>query len=121
MFWNRVRSRQVLDTVFRRQYNIGKYIADFYVPSLRLVIEVDGGYHNSLEARVYDHERTAYFAGLGLLTIRFTNDEIFTDIDNVLQRLKSSIHSRASTPPLLKRGNKGASEEARRGDLLRSC
>jgi very-short-patch-repair endonuclease len=104
LLWFYLKGKQVVGATFRRQYNIGRYIVDFYVPRLRLVVEVDGKYHESPEVQLYDRERTAYFTELGLQTLRCTNDEVFTDIDQVLTRIRSAIVSRASAPPLLKRG-----------------
>ncbi len=115
LLWFYLKGKQVLGVTFRRQYNIGGYIVDFYVPTLRLVVEVDGAYHDLPEVRQYDHDRTAYFTGLGLRVIRFANEAVFADIDNVLNRLRQELVFRM-TPPLLKRGIKGASEP-RRGDL----
>lgn len=96
--WGYLCGRQVFNTIFRRQYNIGRYITDFYVPSLRLVIEVDGQYHNLPEVIVYDRDRTAYFTTLGLMTVRFTNDEVFADIDCVIKRLTQIVVSLREHP-----------------------
>lgn len=107
LLWLYLKGKRMLGVTFRRQYNIGKYIADFYIPTLRIVLEVDGGYHYLPEVQLYDRERSAYFTKLGLITIRCTNEEVFNCIDLVLTRIQSAIVSRASTPPLKKRGNKG--------------
>ena len=58
---------------FRRQHSIGKFIADFYCPAKKLIIELDGGQH--LENREYDQERTEYLESLNIKVIRFWNDE----------------------------------------------
>jgi very-short-patch-repair endonuclease len=86
--WKFLKSKRLLGVQFRRQHNIGKYIVDFYVPACGLVIEIDGAYHNKLASRLYDLERTQYFYTLGLKIIRFTNDEVFTSTDAVLERLR---------------------------------
>lgn len=93
-FWNAVKGRQVLGTQFRRQYNIGRYIADFYVPQLKLVVEIDGAVHFTPEAQEYDKVRSESFASIGILTTRFTNDEVYGDLDGVIERLKTVILDR---------------------------
>ncbi len=62
---------------------INKFIADFYCHTLKLVIEVDGEIHNTEENREYDDNRTAEFERYGITVLRFTNDEVFTNIEKV--------------------------------------
>ena len=76
-----------------RQYTIGSYIADFYCPTARCVIEVDGAPHWTVQGRANDGARDAFMVSLGLHILRFTDDDIdyrFKDvcrmIDNVLQK-----------------------------------
>lgn len=69
---------------FRRQYGIGEYIADFYCPEFRLVIEIDGETHFTNDAREYDEIRTKYFECNGIRVVRFSNDEVLENIDGVL-------------------------------------
>lgn len=71
----------------RTQHVIRGYIADFYIPLWRLVIEIDGGYHAGRSAQ--DKKRDSDLAKLGFTTIRFTNHEVMTDIQAVLKRVKS--------------------------------
>jgi very-short-patch-repair endonuclease len=67
-----------------------RYIADFYCPDLKLIIEVDGPMHNlKIE---YDRTRTEEMAKVGLQVIRFTNDEIIADIGLVIEKIKCSIN-----------------------------
>ena len=68
------------DINFTRQYRLGHYILDFYAPSIRLAIEIDGGQHYEDDAIAYDQSRTAFLEGKGITVLRFTN----TDIDNNL-------------------------------------
>jgi very-short-patch-repair endonuclease len=106
-FWNAVKGRQVLGMQFRRQYNIGRYIADFYIPQLKLVIEIDGDIHFTPEAQEYDKVRSESFASINILTIRFTNDEVFGDLEGVLERLRKVIQDRMVNFPLFQRGGYG--------------
>lgn len=60
-----------------RQKPLDHYIADFYIPSAKLVIEVDGESHSSEEATIYDTQRTRLLNSYGLIVIRFTNEQIY--------------------------------------------
>ena len=62
---------------FRRQKQIDNYIADFYCAKLKLVIEIDGNIHNSLDRIEYDNERTKVIESYGIRIIRFTNEDVF--------------------------------------------
>ena len=96
--WLRLRSRQ-LGYKFRRQHGIGKYIVDFYCPSLRLVIEIDGSQHYDDAALQYDAIRTNYFSSLSIRTLRFTNTDINRNIDGVVMRILEEIQSPPPAPP----------------------
>ena len=61
---------------FLRQRTIGRYIADFYCPSRKLVIEIDGKQHEQEEAMEYDRIRTEFLNTMGILVVRFTNNDI---------------------------------------------
>jgi very-short-patch-repair endonuclease len=66
---------------------IGNYIADFYYASRKLVIEVDGDSHFSDDAQEYDRIRTDYFESLGIRVVRYTNDDVHGNPDEVLKDL----------------------------------
>lgn len=76
---------------FRRQHPIGNFIADFYCHSAKLVIEVDGPVHNSKEQAEYDQERTFIIEGWGIKVIRFSNEEVETKIESVIDVIRSEI------------------------------
>lgn len=88
--WQRIR-KEKLGVKFRRQHMIDKYIADFYCHECKLVIEVDGGYHNNPEQIEYDAIRTFEIEEYGIKVIRFTNSEVLSNIDWVLQEIKKNI------------------------------
>ncbi|MBE6752299.1 MAG: endonuclease domain-containing protein [Ruminococcaceae bacterium] len=68
---------------FHRQRIIGNYIADFYCPKLKLVVEIDGGQHNSEENLMYDKTRTEYMSEFGYEVLRLSNNDITYDFKNV--------------------------------------
>lgn len=77
-----------LGAKFRRQHLIGQYIPDFVCLSKQLIIEVDGGYHFIGDQIISDEQRTAYLESFGYHVIRFTNEEVLADTQNVLQKIK---------------------------------
>ena len=76
---------------FRRQYIIADNIADFACLPARLVIEIDGGYHDDIRQQYYDKLRTHQIEQLGFRVVRFTNEDVFTRLDNVLEIIKNII------------------------------
>lgn len=90
-FWARVRNKQFLGMKFFRQYSVGPYILDFYCPSIKLAIELDGGQHNQTETREYDAARSEYLTALGIVVIRFWNNEILQEPEGVFARLELKV------------------------------
>ncbi|PNP94180.1 guanylate kinase [Hoylesella timonensis] len=107
-----------LGAKFRRQHLIGQYIPDFVCLSKQLIVEVDGGYHFIGDQIISDEQRTAYLESFGYHVIRFTNEEVLADTQNVLQKIRhimnhlneqnkqQTIQNTTSTDkaPLLRRG-----------------
>lgn len=95
IFWEQVRNRRFCGKKYYRQYPIfhditGKetfFIADFFCFEEKLIVELDGRYHQYRFKE--DKERTKILNHLGLSVIRFTNDEIENDLENVLIKLKN--------------------------------
>ena len=79
---------------FRRQQPIGNYIADFFCPSLNLIIELDGGQHNKKQNIEYDKRRTEFFNKQGYKVLRIWNNDIDNNIEGVVEYIKSNL-----TPP----------------------
>ena len=76
---------------FRRQHIIGCFIADFACVPLKFIIEVDGGYHQLPEQQISDEERTKWLEAKGFTIVRFTNEEIISDINYVINKIKENI------------------------------
>jgi very-short-patch-repair endonuclease len=94
--WAALRDRKLAGHKFRRQHPVGQFIVDFYCPGRGLIIEIDGGVHLLEDKVEKDTNRTAELDRLGLKVIRFTNEEVFTDMNGVLVKIKEALHS----PPL---------------------
>ncbi len=80
--WTRLRGHQLYGLAFRRQHPIGFFIVDLCCVARKVVIEIDG--HSHAEQAEYDQERTAWLADRGYKVIRFTNEQINHQIDQVL-------------------------------------
>jgi very-short-patch-repair endonuclease len=91
ILWARLRNRQVMDAKFRRQYQIGPYFADFFCLESKLVIELDGGDHDTDEQRSSDSGRTAYLESRGYRVVRFWNNEINENLESVIERIRDFI------------------------------
>lgn len=83
--------RKQLGVKFRRQHSIERYIIDFFCCELKLAIELDGNSHFSEQAQAYDHQRTQDLDKLGIRVLRFTNNEVNHNIEEVLARIMDSI------------------------------
>jgi very-short-patch-repair endonuclease len=92
--WQRLRRRQLSGHYFRRQHPIGNFITDFYCAEARLVVEVDGDVHVMQEE--YDSVRTEWLEERGYRVIRFTNDEVFRQLDVVLESILTACEERLS-------------------------
>ncbi len=93
ILWEQIKTKQLGDK-FRQQHLIGDFIADFVCLSKRLIIEVDGKYHETDEQQVLDEERTKQLNDLGFEVIRFKNEEILGNIDEVLNSIKEKLASK---------------------------
>ena len=92
ILWSNLRRKQLLDQRFRRQYGIGPYVIDFYCPKLELAIEVDGDTHTD-DAIAYDDNRQDFIESYGVRFLRFTNADVYENIDGVLTTIFETIQS----------------------------
>jgi nondiscriminating glutamyl-tRNA synthetase len=86
--WQQIRNSK-LGLKFRRQHSIDGFIVDFFNTEKGLVIEVDGGYHNDKEQKLYDAMRQKLIEEYGITFVRFTNQQIESDIQTVLSLIKN--------------------------------
>jgi very-short-patch-repair endonuclease len=92
ILWERVCKNQ-LGVKVRRQHPIWKFIADFYCHELKLIIEIDGGIHLAAENKEYDIGRDIALGEFGIHIIRFTNDQVIGETDNVIDQIKRTIET----------------------------
>ena len=86
VLWEHIRAGQIKHKVLR-QYVVGDYIADFLLPDINLIIEVDGAYHLDSVQQVEDELRERSLFDIGYRILRFTNEEVLYDIDNTMEKI----------------------------------
>ena len=89
--WYLLRDRRFCGYKFRRQYPLAGYILDFYCPAVKLAIELDGGGHDDDEQRRYDRERTKVLEGTGIRVVRFWNNDVLGNLENVLEVIYAEL------------------------------
>jgi len=100
-FWKVVQNKNFEGRKFRRQHSVGNYILDFYCPSEKLAIELDGEVHFNDSAREYDYERKLFLEHYGIKVLRFENKRVFEDLEWMLDVIKSNFGwSKETTPSL---------------------
>ena len=95
--WWRIRQKQVQGCRFRRQAPIGKYIVDFVCYAPRLVIEVDGGQHDT--ERYRDEARARWLEREGFRVLRFWNNEVLENTDGVVQEIEAALQTENTPHP----------------------
>jgi very-short-patch-repair endonuclease len=84
---------------FRRQHSVGPYILDFYCPSVRLAIELDGDSHFTDEGLAYDRERTAYLNALRIRVLRFFNSDVHANVAGVCEQILAEVEDLTTPSP----------------------
>jgi ATP-dependent DNA helicase RecG len=92
ILWECLRNKN-LTYKFRRQHIIDIFIADFICIEKKLIIEVDGGYHKTIEQKEADEMRTEILNELGFKVIRFNNEEVIGNFDAVLKKINTTLES----------------------------
>ncbi len=102
ILWRALKELPIEGSHFRRQAPIGPYVADFFCPAKRLIIELDGGHHNEDDTAARDHARQNWIENEGYRVIRFWNSEITSDLTAVLERIYVELYGsrEAATSPL---------------------
>jgi very-short-patch-repair endonuclease len=100
--WYHLRNRQMAGFKFRRQHEIDHYIVDFVCLEKKIIIELDGGQHAN-QTR-HDSQRTAILESLGYTVIRFWDNEVLTQTQNVLEAIHKILIDNPSPPPSPSRG-----------------
>ncbi|MDD5242318.1 MAG: endonuclease domain-containing protein [Sulfuricella sp.] len=115
VLWSKLRRKQIHNVQFYRQKPVGNYIVDFYAPSAKLVVELDGSQHFEPAHAQRDAARDSYLNGLGLQVLRFDNLQVLRELDAVLGVIESVVGERVDAnqsqktnppqPPFFKGGS----------------
>ena len=91
ILWQYLKGKQINGCKFRRQFGVGPYVVDFYCVEFKLAIELDGDSHFSEDAQKHDIERQEYIGQFGIKFLRFTNDDVYTNVNGVVQTIYEAI------------------------------
>jgi len=89
VMWQAIRNSK-LSYKFRRQYSIGPYVTDFCCPELKLIVELDGAYHDYDEQVIYDKEREYYLREFGFDILHIKNEEVRYNYIEVAEKIKEA-------------------------------
>jgi very-short-patch-repair endonuclease len=93
LIWDKIRDRQLENCKFRRQYSVDKFVIDFYSSEFKLAIEIDGESHFKEGAAEYDKARQEFIESAGIKFIRFTNNDVYANLPNVLESIAQNIRN----------------------------
>lgn len=96
LLWARIRG-QKCGAKFRRQVSMGAWVVDFYCPALHLAIEIDGSSHEGENAKKYDAARQANIETLGVEFLRFSNAQVFEQLEAVVETICAQVARLQST------------------------
>ena len=91
MLWKALQKKQLDGRKFRRQHSLANFIVDFYCPTEKLVVELDGQVHNNSINQEYDSKRTQILNEYGIKVVRFENKLVFEQMDMVLDAIKQEF------------------------------
>ena len=97
ILWSKLKGRQLRGYKFRRQQGIGVFIVDFYCPERRLAIKIDGATHLTEAEREYDRRRQEYIQLYRIHFLRFTNFEVYNNLDGVLTVIAETVKNTCTT------------------------
>ncbi len=104
--WRALRGRGLGGFKFVRQEPIGPYFADFVCRDEKLIVEIDGATHSTDEELRHDARRTEFLQAQGYRLVRFVNEEVYRNMDGVLQTILAKLDEQAAKNPLPARGER---------------
>lgn len=96
--WQEVRNRKIKGYKFRRQHPINGFIPDFVCLEKKLIIEIDGGYHNEEEQKSYNEIRTKWLSANAYKLMRFSNEQVLRNTDWVVDEIGKTLLSEGGSP-----------------------
>jgi very-short-patch-repair endonuclease len=100
LLWRYLKASRIDGLGFRRQVPVKNYIADFICFSVKLIVELDGESHDFEERQKADQRRDAFFTSEGFHVLRFTNDQVTSNLEGVVEVIRQTASSCANGLPL---------------------
>ena len=107
LLWRYLKAHHIDGLGFRRQVPMRSYVADFACHEARLIVELDGETHDFAERLRSDRVRDAWFRSQGYTVLRFTNQEVLSNVEGVVEVIRQTAASRRGLPPSLPLPHKG--------------
>jgi very-short-patch-repair endonuclease len=118
LLWRHLKADRIEGFSFRRQVPLRNYIADFACLSVKLIVELDGESHDFDERQKADLDRDAFFGSEGFRVLRFTNEQVMSSLEGVVEVIREAASSRASgSPPSPPLPHKGGGSQNTGGSL----
>ncbi len=89
--WQKLRCKQLENCKFRNQYSVDQFVLDFYSSEIKLAIEIDGESHFQEGVAQYDQERQIFIESAGIKFLRFTNKDVYENLNGVLETIAYKI------------------------------
>ena len=99
ILWRHLRNRNFAGYKFRRQHPFDDFVLDFYCPSAKLAIELDGGGHNYRAGQIRGRTRSEFLARHGVVVLRFWNHQVRQELDSVLRAIWLALEERRKSNP----------------------
>ncbi len=115
LLWRYIKAHRIDGLGFRRQMPLGNYVVDFVCLSAKLIIELDGETHDFVSRQIADGRRDAFLTSAGFRVLRFTNDQVLSNLAGVIETIRETAH--VSAPPSLSLPRKGGGND----ELILSC
>ncbi len=119
LLWRYLKAHHLDGLGFRRQVPMGRFIVDFACHAARLVVEVDGESHNFESRQRHDWHRDAWFTSQGYVVLRFSNEDVLTNLEGVLEVIRRTATPRLPVSPSLTLPHKGGGNRPARA--ARTC
>src|SRR5882762_10926819 len=94
LLWRYLKANRIDGLGFRRQVPIRNYIADFVWFSAKLIVELDGEAHDFEERQKADQNRDAFFVSEGFQVLRFTNEQVMSNLEGVVEVIRQTAKAR---------------------------
>ena len=91
ILWSKLKHRQICSQKFRRQFSVGPFVVDFYCPTLKLAIEIDGDSHFQLGEQNKDRQRQRHIESFGVQFLRFRNNVVRENLRGVLEAIQWKV------------------------------